>query len=96
MQMLMKQSTATADMVAQTFHLTDQEKFLLLEAKVGEGIFFAGRQHVALRVVASYSEDQLITTNPQQLLEIEKAKQDLANQGSSNLNNNGQDVVLNG
>ncbi len=78
MQLLMKQSAATIDMVAQTFNLTDQEKFLLLEANVGEGIFFANRKHVAIRVVASYSEDQLVTTNPMQLMEIEKAKQELA------------------
>ncbi len=78
MQMLMKQSTATIDMVSQVFHLTDQEKFLLLESNVGEGIFFAGRKHVAIRVLASYSEDQIVTTNPAQLLEIEQAKQELA------------------
>jgi hypothetical protein len=54
--------------------LTEAEKQLLLEANVGEGIFFAGAKHVAIRVIASYTEDQIITTNPSQLLEIEKAK----------------------
>ena len=53
-----------------------KKKFLLLESNVGEGIFFAGTKHVAIKVVASYSEDQIITTDPSQLLEIEQAKKD--------------------
>lgn len=76
-QMLMKQSPATVDVVKETFHLTDQEKYLLMECNVGEGIFFAGLKHVAIKVVASYSEDQIITSDPAQLLEIERAKQEL-------------------
>ena len=51
-----------------------QEKYLLLEAEVGDGIFFAGQKHVAIKIQASYTEDQIITTNPQQLLEIEASK----------------------
>ncbi len=77
-QMLFKQSPATIDVVKKTFNLTDEEKYLLLESEVGEGIFFAGLKHVAIKVVASYSEDQIITSNPEQLLEIEKAKKELA------------------
>ncbi len=77
-QLLLKQSPAAIDTVAETFYLTDQEKFLLLESNVGEGIFFAGTRHVAIQVVASYSEDQIITTDPSQLLEIEEAKKELA------------------
>jgi len=77
-QMLFKQSPATIDVVKKTFNLTDEEKYLLLESDVGEGIFFAGLKHVAIKVVASYSEDQIITSNPEQLLEIEKAKKELA------------------
>ncbi len=76
-QLLLKQSTAAIDTIAETFYLTDQEKFLLLESNVGEGIFFAGAKHVAIKIVASYSEDQIITTDPAQLLEIEQAKKDL-------------------
>lgn len=76
-QLLLKQSPAAVDFIAETFYLTDQEKFLLLESNVGEGIFFAGTKHVAIKIVASYSEDQIITTDPAQLLEIEKAKKDL-------------------
>lgn len=76
-QLLLKQSPAAIDMIAETFYLTDQEKFLLLESNVGEGIFFAGTKHVAIKVIASYSEDQIITTDPSQLLEIEEAKKEL-------------------
>jgi len=78
-QLLLKQSTAAIDVVQETFFLTDQEKFLLLESNVGEGIFFAGNKHAAIKVVASYSEDQIITSDPRQLLEIEEAKRELEN-----------------
>src|SRR3989344_4441477 len=64
MQFLLKQSPATIDMVMQTFNLTEEEKFLLLESDRGEGIFFAGLKHVAIKVIASYTEDQLITSDP--------------------------------
>ena len=74
MQLLMKQAPSAADAVQNTFHLTDGEKYLLLESGVGEGIFFAGSKHAAIKVVASYTEDQIVTTNPQQLLEQERAK----------------------
>lgn len=75
-QLLLKQSPSAIDVVAETFYLTDQEKFLLLESNVGEGIFFAGTKHVAIKIIASYSEDQIITTDPAQMLEIEQAKKD--------------------
>ncbi len=75
-QLLLKQSPAAVDAITETFYLTDQEKFLLLESNVGEGIFFAGTKHVAIKIVASYSEDQVITSDPKQLLEIEQAKKD--------------------
>lgn len=76
LQLLLKQSTAAIDLVQKTFNLTEGEKYLLLESAVGEGIFFAGSRHAALKVVASYTEDQLITSDPRQLLEIEEAKKD--------------------
>ncbi|MFA6973952.1 MAG: ATP-binding protein [Parcubacteria group bacterium] len=79
-QLLLKQSPAAIDTISETFYLTDQEKFLLLESNVGEGIFFAGTKHVAIKVIASYSEDQIITTDPAQLLEIEQAKKDFADE----------------
>ena len=78
MQILFKQSPATIDIVKKTFNLTESEKYLLLESGVGEGIFFAGLKHVAISVVASYTEDQIITSNPEQLLAIGKAKEELA------------------
>ncbi|TAL19017.1 DUF87 domain-containing protein [Patescibacteria group bacterium] len=76
LQMLFKQSPAAIDLVAQTFLLTQGEKYLLLESGVGEGIFFAGQKHAAIKVVASYTEEQLITSDPKQLLEIERAKKE--------------------
>jgi len=79
-QLLLKQSPASIDIVAETFFLTEGEKYLLLESEVGEGIFFAGLKHVAIRIVASYTEDQIITTDPKQRLEIQKAKEALENQ----------------
>lgn len=68
MQILMKQSTASIDIVAEIFNLTEGEKYLLLESDIGEGLFFAGLNHVAMKVVASFTEDQIITTDPRQLL----------------------------
>lgn len=80
MQLLLKQSPAAVDNIQKTFLLTDGEKYLLLESAVGEGIFFAGLKHAAIKVVASYTEDQLITSDPKQLLEIEKAKKEFNDQ----------------
>jgi len=77
LQILMKQSSATMDIVQKTFNLTEEEKYLLLEAEVGEGIFFAGQKHVAMKSVASYAEDQIITTAPEEILKIRKAKEQL-------------------
>jgi type IV secretory pathway VirB4 component len=76
-QILLKQSPSSIDNVQKTFNLTDEEKYLLLESDVGEGIFFVGLKHVALKVVASYTEDQIITTNPAQVMAIKQAKKDL-------------------
>lgn len=78
LQLLLKQSPAAIDLVQKTFLLTEGEKYLLLECGVGEGIFFAGSKHAAIKIVASYTEDQIVTTNPQQLLEIEEAKKEFA------------------
>lgn len=78
LQILLKQSSAAIELVQKTFILTESEKYLLLECGVGEGIFFAGNKHAAIKVVASYVEDQLITSDPKQLLEIEEAKKAMA------------------
>jgi conjugal transfer ATP-binding protein TraC len=76
-QILLRQSPTSVDLVQSTFKLSDEEKYLLLESDVGEGIFFAGLKHVAIKVIASYTEDQIITSDPSQILAIKKAKQDL-------------------
>lgn len=78
LQLLLKQSPATIDSVVQTFNLTEEEKFLLLESERGEGIFFAGLKHAAIKVIASYTEDQIITSDPAQLLLIKQAKAEYA------------------
>ena len=75
LQLLLKQSPTMIDTVQQTFNLTDEEKYLLLEAGVGEGLFFAGLKHVAIKVIASYTEDQIITSDPSQLLAIKEGKE---------------------
>ena len=80
LQLLMKQAPSAAEVVQKTFNLTDGEKYLLIESGIGEGIFFAGQKHAAIRVVASYTEDQIVTTNPQQLLDIERAKKEFEEQ----------------
>jgi len=77
LQILMKQSPAVIDVVQKIFNLTEEEKYLLLEAEVGEGIFFAGQKHVAIKSVASYAEDQIITTAPEEILKIKMAKGEL-------------------
>jgi type IV secretory pathway VirB4 component len=76
-QILLKQSPTSIDKLQQTFNLTDEEKYLLLESDVGEGIFFAGLKHVAIKIIASYTEDQIITSDPSQILAIKKAKEGL-------------------
>jgi len=74
LQLLLKQSPAVVNQVQKTFNLTEQEKGLLLESGIGEGVFIAGQKHVAIRIVASYAEDQIITTSPEEILKIRKAK----------------------
>ncbi len=78
LQLLLKQSSAAIDLIQETFVLTEGEKYLLLESGVGEGIMFAGNKHAAIKVVASYTEDQLITSDPEQLMEIEEAKKEFS------------------
>lgn len=75
-QFLMKQSPAAIDKIAQVFYLSEGEKHLLLASEVGEGLFFAGANHVALKVVAAPEEHRLITTKPEELIrfKIEEEK----------------------
>ena len=75
--LLMKQSLATIEVVKKTFSLTEQEKLILLETPVGEGIFFAGTKHILMKIIASYTEDQIITTAPEEVAKIKQAKKEL-------------------
>jgi len=72
-QLLLKQAPASIDVVAKTFNLSEAEKGLLLGADVGEGVFFAGLKHVAIQIIASYFENKIITTKPEELLEAQSA-----------------------
>lgn len=76
LKILLKQAPAAIDVIVKTFGLTEGEKYLLLESNIGEGIFFAGNKHVAIKVVASGLEDSIITSNPEQLLAMERARQE--------------------
>lgn len=64
MQFLLKQSSSAVDVLSDVFKLTDEEKKRLANFPVGQGLFFAGQSHVHVQVVASQTEQQLITTNP--------------------------------
>jgi len=67
MQVLLKQAPSAIDSLKKTFDLTEGEKYLLLNAGVGQGVFFAGRKHVAIQIVASPKEHEIVTTNPEEL-----------------------------
>ncbi len=75
MVLLLKQLPATIDLVQRAFNLTEEEKYLLLESAIGEGIFFAGRKHVAIKVVASRREDEIITTSPEQIVRLKEERE---------------------
>lgn len=84
-QILLKQSPSSIDEVQQVFNLTNEEKFLLLESDVGEGIFFAGMKHVAIKIIPSYTEQQILTSDPSQVLAIRKAKTELKDAAAAEL-----------
>ncbi len=68
MQLLLKQSPTAIDLLQDIFNLTEGEKYLLLNSGIGQGLFFAGNKHVALQVIASYTENEIVTTDPKELL----------------------------
>jgi len=74
MQMLLKQAPSAVDKLKKVFYLTEGEKSFLLSAGIGQGIFFAGANHIAIQVVASENEHTLITTNPDDLAKMGKFK----------------------
>ena len=67
MQILLKQAPSAVHLITDTFKLTTEEKRRLTQFPVGQGLFFAGSNHVHLRIEASPTETQLITTDPKQL-----------------------------
>ncbi len=67
-QLLLKQAPAAAETLKKVFNLTEREKFILLNSEVGQGVFFAGNQHVAVQIIASQGEHRIITTNPEELM----------------------------
>ncbi|MEI6755780.1 MAG: ATP-binding protein [bacterium] len=71
MQFLLKQSSSAVDVLTDVFKLTSEEQKRLSQFPVGQGLFFAGQNHVHIQVVASQTETELITTNPEQVKEIE-------------------------
>lgn len=73
-QILLKQSAAAIDKLAEVFYLSGGEKHLLLSADVGEGLFFAGPSHVAIRVIASPDEYDLVTSKPEEVAQRQQAE----------------------
>lgn len=65
MQLLLKQSSSAVDVLSDVFKLTEEERKRLANFPVGQGLFFAGQNHVHIQIIASQTEQQLITTNPQ-------------------------------
>ena len=68
MQILLKQAPSSVELLGQVFNLSQGEKRLLVAEGIGEGLFFAGNTHVAMTIVASPQEHELITSNPSEIL----------------------------
>lgn len=68
-QLLLGQSVTAVDKIAEIFKLTDGEKFFLTEAEVGQGLFLAGNNRAAIQIISSFVEDEIVTTNPEQILQ---------------------------
>lgn len=63
-QILLKQSPASIDALQNIFKITDQEKYILLNSSVWQWLFFAGSEHVWIQIIASFYEEQVVSTNP--------------------------------
>lgn len=87
MQILLKQSTSAVDVLSETFKLTSEEKKRLSQFPVGQGLFFAGQNHVHIQIAASPTETNLITTNPDQVKQIEQQGEMMDTSGTIDLNN---------
>jgi type IV secretory pathway VirB4 component len=86
MQILLKQSPSAVDVLSDVFKLTSEEKKRLSQFPVGQGLFFAGQNHVHIQITASPTETGLITTNPQQLQQMEQ-QGEMSPQGTIDLQN---------
>ena len=75
MQILLKQSTSAVDVLADVFKLTSEERKRLSQFPVGQGLFFAGQNHIHIQITASPTETGLITTNPQQIAQMNAPNQ---------------------
>ena len=95
MQFLLKQSTSAVDVLSDVFKLTAEEKKRLSQFPVGQGLFFAGQNHVHLQVIASQTETSLITTNPSELKQSNDDTQTINLQDYSNYNNGEVDLANN-
>jgi len=73
-QILLKQHPAAIDQVGNLFYLSQGERQFLLSADIGEGIFFAGPNHVAIKVIASPQEHKLVTTHPEEIMKMQQEK----------------------
>lgn len=87
LQILLKQSPSAVDVLADVFKLTSEEKKRLSQFPVGQGLFFAGQNHVHIQITASPTEQNLITTDPEQIKQIEQAEKILKNEGTIDVSN---------
>lgn len=85
-QILLKQSSAAVDRIQNVFYLSDGEKNFLLSSGIGEGLFFAGPSHVAIQVIASESEHNLITADPEELARQERQRKEASENKSEDSN----------
>lgn len=88
MQLLLKQSSSAVDVLSDVFKLTEEEKKRLANFPVGQGLFFAGSNHVHLQIIGSPTEQTLITTNPQQVQMFDQAQTPAQQPAETNYDNN--------
>ncbi len=72
MQLLLKQSTSAVDVLSAVFKLTGEEKKRLSQFPVGQGLLFAGQNHVHIQIIASPTETSLISTNPDEMRKVQE------------------------
>ena len=91
-QILLKQHSAAIDLIGEVFYLSEGEKQLLLTAGKGQGIFFAGQNHVAIEVISSDEEHSLITSNPEDVLRKKNLKP-IINNPQQNLEETPKNII---